>query len=191
MRDDALGLALVRTARHAIGAELGRTNGRWPEHEALAAPGATFVTLFRREALRGCIGTLEARRPLGIDVRANAMAAAFHDPRFPALKHGEFDGLSIEVSLLSVAERLRVADEADLLERLEPGIDGLILEYGGRRATFLPQVWATLPQPRDFLTELKLKAGMQVDFWSVEVNVHRYGVTKWKENEFLPPRREA
>jgi AmmeMemoRadiSam system protein A len=186
MRDDALGLALVTTARRAIGAELGRANGRWPEHEALAARGATFVTLFRREVLRGCIGTLEARRPLGIDVRLNAMAAAFHDPRFPALKNGEFDGLSIEVSLLSAADRLHVADEADLLGQLEPGIDGVILEYRGRRATFLPQVWATLPQPRDFLAELKLKAGVEADFWSAEVTVSRYGVTKWKESEFLP-----
>jgi AmmeMemoRadiSam system protein A len=191
MHDDALGLTLVTTARRAIGAELGRANRGWPEHAALTAPGATFVTLFFRGALRGCMGTLEARRPLGIDVRFNALAAAFHDPRFPALKNGELDGLSVEVSLLSAAERLSVADEAELLRRIEPGVDGVVLEYAGRRATFLPQVWTTLPQPRDFLAELKFKAGMQVDFWSVEVNVFRYRVTKWKESELLPTEAQA
>jgi hypothetical protein len=98
--------------------------------------------------------------------------------------------LSVEVSLLSAAERLSVADEAELRGRLEPGVDGVILEYAGRRATFLPQVWGTLPQPRDFLTELKLKAGVPADFWSAAVNVHRYRVTKWKESELLPARRE-
>jgi uncharacterized protein len=185
MRDDDLGLALVTTARRAIGGELGRAIGCWPEHPALAAPGATFITLFHCGALRGCIGTLRPHRPLGIDVRANALAAAFHDPRFPALNDSEFDALSVEVSLLSPAERLSVADEAELLRRLEPGIDGVVLEYDGRRATFLPQVWGTLPDPRDFLTELKLKAGMPADFWSAAVNVQRYGVTKWKQSELL------
>jgi AmmeMemoRadiSam system protein A len=186
MRDDALGLALITIARRAIGAELGRTSGRSPEHVALAAPGATFVTLFYRGVLRGCIGTLKAHRPLASDVRANALAAAFHDPRFPSLKDAEFEGLAVEVSLLSAAERLCVADEADLLERLEPGVDGVILEYAGRRATFLPQVWGTLPRPHDFLAELKVKAGMPADFWSRAVTVYRYGATKWKESEFLP-----
>jgi AmmeMemoRadiSam system protein A len=191
MRDDALGLTLVTAARSAIGVALGRADGRWPEHAALAAPGATFVTLFRRGALRGCIGTLKAHRSLGIDVRLNALRAAFHDPRFPALKDGEFDGLSVEVSLLSAAERLSVADEADLLRRLEPGVDGIILEYAGRRATFLPQVWGSLPQPPDFLAELKLKAGVPAGFWSAAVNVYRYGVTKWKQSELLPTEARA
>lgn len=183
MRDDTLGLALVMTARHAIGAQLGRARNRWPEHAALAAPGATFVTLFREGELRGCIGTLRAHRPLGIDVRVNAQAAAFHDPRFPALKDGEFEDLSVEVSLLSTAQPLDVADEAELLSCLKPGVDGVILEYAGRRATFLPQVWETLHDARDFIVELKRKAGMPGDFWSAAVNVSRYGVTKWKESE--------
>jgi len=190
-RDDVLGAALVTTARRAIGTALGRRNGRWPEHAALAAPGATFVTLFRRDALHGCIGTIKAHRPLGTDVRANALAAAFRDPRSPALTKSEFDGLSVEVSLLSATERLRVADESELLARLVPGIDGVIIEYGDWRATFLPQVWATLPQPRDFLAELKLKAGMPIDFWSAEVNVFRYGVTKWKERELVSTETQA
>ena len=191
MRDDTLGLVLVTIARRAIAAELGRAHGPWPEHEALAVPGATFVTLFLRDALRGCIGTLEARRPLGVDVRVNATAAAFRDPRFPALQHSEFDGLAIEVSLLSAAERLHFADEEDLLARLQPGVDGVVLEYTGRRATFLPQVWATLPRPRDFLAELKLKAGMPADFWTADINAFRYGVTKWKERELLSTEVQA
>lgn len=191
MRDDVLGLALVTTARRAIGAELGRMNGHWPEHPALAAPGATFVTLFHQGALRGCIGTVKAHRPLGQDVRDNARVAAFRDPRFSPLKEGEFDGLSVEVSLLTAAERLCVANEHELLARLMPGDDGVILEYAGRRATFLPQVWATLPEPREFLAELKVKAGVPASFWSAELNVFRYGVTKWKESELLTIEAQA
>ena len=188
MIDDNLGRALLKTARHAIGVELGRSLGAWPEHEALLAHGATFVTLFRHGELRGCIGTLKAHRPLGADVRANALAAAFHDPRFPALNQGEFDDLSVEVSLLSPAEPMHVVDEEQLLARLNRGVDGVIIDYDGRRATFLPQVWATLPEPRDFIVELKRKAGMPDDFWSVAVNVFRYGVTKWKESELAAAR---
>ena len=183
---DLLGRALVQTARHAIGAELGRALGAWPEHEALHGPGATFVTLFRLGELRGCIGTLRAHRALGIDVRANALAAAFDDPRFPALSESEFNDLLVEVSLLSQAEEIRVADEVELLARLKPGIDGVILEYASRRATFLPQVWATLPEPREFIVELKRKAGMRDDFWSAAVRVFRYDVTKWKQSDLLP-----
>jgi AmmeMemoRadiSam system protein A len=186
MLDDTLGRALLGTARHAIGAKLGRARGCSPDHAALATPGATFVTLFCRSELRGCIGTLKAHRPLGIDVRVNALAAAFHDPRFPALKDREFEELSVEVSLLSPAEKLYVADEAELLARLQPGIDGVILDYAGRRATFLPQVWASLPEPRAFIVELKRKAGLREEFWSAAMNVFRYDVTKWKESELLP-----
>ena len=181
--DEGLGRALLTTARWAIGAELGRPVGGWPDHAALRADGATFVTLFRLGELRGCIGTLKAHRPLGIDVRANALAAAFRDPRFPALDEWEFDALSVEVSLLSPAEKLHAIDEADLLGRLKPGVDGVILEYAGRRATFLPQVWESLPEPRDFMVELKRKAGIRDDFWSAALNVYRYDVTKWKESE--------
>jgi hypothetical protein len=186
MHDQALGRALLATARSAIGAELGRGVSAWPEHEALHAHGATFVTLFRLGELRGCIGTLKAHRPLGVDVRTNAVAAAFQDPRFPALHEWEFDTLSVEVSLLSPPKKLRAVDEADLLACLKPGVDGVIVEYAGRRATFLPQVWETLPEPRDFMVELKRKAGMSDDFWSAMLNVFRYRVTKWKESEFLP-----
>jgi len=186
MRDDTdLGAALLALARSAIGAELGVPERTVAPHEALAAPGATFVTLRKDGALRGCIGSLKPLRALAVDVRENAIAAAFRDPRFPPLATVEFETTSVEVSLLTADERLDVRDEADLLARLRPDVDGLVLEYGRHRATFLPQVWESLPDPRGFVMALKRKAGLPVDFWSPRVNVSRYGVTKWKEGELI------
>jgi AmmeMemoRadiSam system protein A len=143
------------------------------------------VTLHTHGELRGCIGSLEPVRPLGVDVRENALAAAFRDPRFPPLAAREFDATSVEVSLLSPAERLYVTDEEDLAGRLRPGVDGLILEHEGRRATYLPQVWEAIPDPRDFVAALKRKAGWSQGFWSPRVNVFLYATTKWTEQEFL------
>jgi len=187
-RDERLGLALVSIARRAIGAKLGLAGEEPPGHAALAGPGATFVTLFCGLDLRGCIGSLHALRPLGDDVRENAINAAFHDPRFPPLAQNEFDATSVEVSLLSPSIGFRFAAEDELVSRLRPGIDGVTLEYGAHRATFLPQVWATLPDARAFLTELKRKAGLAGDFWSAQLNVGLYQVTKWKESDFFRPR---
>ncbi len=189
MRDDALGRALIEMARYAIGAELGTRElvdggNAQLQHDALAAPGATFVTLFSHETLRGCIGTLRARRPLGVDVRANAVAAAFSDPRFPPLRRDEFPDTRVEVSLLSAPESISAESERSLLDQLRPGVDGLVLEYAGRRATFLPQVWASLPDPADFVSELKRKAGLPPDFWNPAVRASRYGVSKWRESDF-------
>jgi AmmeMemoRadiSam system protein A len=191
MRDDGLGRALVAIARRAIGAELGalddsRVDPAWREHAAhpaLDAPGASFVTLFKNGTLRGCIGTLEPRRPLGADVRANAVAAAFADPRFPRLGRDELAETLVEISLLSARESIEADNEGVLRDRLRPGVDGVVLEYGGRRATFLPQVWESLPEPAEFLAELKRKAGLPRDFWSSAVKASRYGVTKWRESE--------
>ena len=183
MDDVELGRVLVATARHAIGSELGRSFGAWPEHAALASPAATFVTLFKDGELRGCIGSLQARRALREDVRLNAVAAAFSDPRFAPLRGDEFDGTTVEISLLSQPQRVECAEESALLARLRPGVDGVVLEFAGVRATFLPQVWATLPSPRMFLDELKRKAGLPADFWSPSLNVSRYDVIKWKESE--------
>lgn len=184
MSDRQLGLALLRHARAAIAERLGAAAMAVPTHEALARPGATFVTLMRDDALRGCIGSLESYRPLGTDVRENAVGAAFRDPRFPPLQVAELGSTSVEVSLLGPAEPMAVADEAELLARLRPGVDGVILEFEGRRATFLPQVWEALPDRRNFLAALKRKAGWPADFWSPRLNVHRYQVIKWKEAEF-------
>lgn len=178
---DHLGALLLIVARNAIGARFG-VAGRPAEHAPeLAEPGATFVTLTQDGHLRGCIGSLEARRPLGGDVAENAVAAAFRDPRFPPLSAGEFPRTRVEVSLLTAAEDFPVADEADALARLRPGVDGVILRCGNCRATFLPQVWEQIPAPRQFLAQLKRKAGLPAGFWSEDVRLARYDVKKWKE----------
>jgi AmmeMemoRadiSam system protein A len=179
-----LGHALVRTARTAIAESLGLEWAAVATHEALQRPAATFVTLRQSGQLRGCIGSIRPARPLGQDVRRNAIAAAFHDPRFAPLTADEFENTSVEVSLLSTSEAIAVANERDLLARLRPGIDGLTLEFGLHRATFLPQVWEALPDPREFLTALKAKAGLPPSFWSPGVTVSRYFVTRWAEQDF-------
>jgi AmmeMemoRadiSam system protein A len=183
MPGDELGRALIGSARHAIATELALAAEDPPAHAELLRPGATFVTLFHRGELRGCIGSLRATRELGCDVRENALAAAFRDPRFAPLTAVEFHATQVEVSLLSTAERLRFNTEGELRARLRPGIDGVTLELDDRRATFLPQVWEVLPEPVDFLAALKHKAGFPVDFWSPFLNVALYRVTKWKERE--------
>ncbi len=148
----------------------------------MAEPGASFVTLTRQGELRGCIGTLEAHRPLGEDVRENALAAAFRDPRFMPLSREEFDDVRVEVSLLSPHEALAVGSEKDALAVLRPGIDGVVFEYGHYRSTFLPQVWEQLPDPAEFMAQLKRKAGLPLDFWEDSVRLSRYTVNKWKEH---------
>lgn len=181
MPDDALGNALLVRARNAIGSEFGVAALAEPDHPALAQPGATFVTLMLDGQLRGCIGSLEAWRTLDTDVRENARAAAFRDPRFNPLPHGDFARTCVEVSLLTPSVELQFTDEADAIRQLRPNIDGMIFECNGRRGTFLPQVWEGLPDPRDFFAHLKQKAGFAPDFWSPEVNLYRYEVQKWKE----------
>lgn len=177
-----LGSALLRLARGAIAEKLGleATVGE-PAHPVLDAPGATFVTLTQSGELRGCIGSLEAHRCLGHDVRENAVAAAFRDPRFSPLKSEEFSCTKVEVSLLTAAEGIAFESEEDLLAILRPGVDGVILTQGHHRATFLPQVWDSLPDPRQFLAQLKRKAGLPGHFWSEDVALARYQVTKWWE----------
>jgi len=185
MAEPQLGRVLLAIARGAIGARLRLAVAEAPSHEALAKPAATFVTLKQENDLRGCIGSLQPLRPLGVDVCENALAAAFRDPRFPPLAAAEFERISVEVSLLSASELLDVAGEDDLIARLRPGIDGVILECGRNRATFLPQVWDSLRQPRQFLAALKRKAGLPEGFWSERMSIARYQVTKWTESEFL------
>lgn len=129
--------------------------------EALRQPRATFVTLNLAGRLRGCIGTLEARLPLVEDVALHAFGAAFQDPRFPPVRADELEHLDYHVSVLTPNEPMAIRHESDLLAQLVPGEDGLVIEQGGRRATFLPSVWSTLPEPRDFLAHLKYKAGIR------------------------------
>lgn len=175
------GATLLPIARATIARQLGTAMTAREDAAFLREPGATFVTLKREGELRGCIGSLEAHRPLLDDVKHNARAAAFLDPRFRPVSLREFDAIRVEVSLLTPAEPLTFADEADLLAQLRPHVDGLILSYGPNRGTFLPQVWESLPEPEAFLAHLKHKAGLPANFWSDELRAARYGVEKWSE----------
>lgn len=183
MLDTEQGKILLHLARAAIARELGFVSHDLPKIDWLSEPGATFVTLTLNGQLRGCIGSLEAHRPLVDDVRNNAKAAAFQDPRFVPLSKEEFSDVLIEVSLLSKPEPMHFSDEADALAQLRPGKDGVIFEYGRYRSTFLPQVWAQLQQPQVFLAHLKQKAGLPDNFWAEGVKLSRYTVTKWSEDE--------
>ncbi len=182
MTTDA-GRILIPLARAAIGRELGHDLPAAADAAWLHAPGATFVTLTASGQLRGCIGTLEAHRPLLEDVTANAVAAAFRDPRFQPLGRDEFTAVAVEVSLLSAMEILRFDDEASALAQLRPDIDGVVLQYGRHRSTFLPQVWEQLPDRTEFIAQLKYKAGLPPDFWSSELKLSRYTVSKWHETD--------
>jgi hypothetical protein len=180
---DAAGEALLAIARGAIGHHLG-LHGEAPRTDAapwLTRPGASFVTLMLEEKLRGCIGSLAATRRLGEDVAQNALGAALRDPRFAPLTPGEWSRCEVEVSVLSPAKPLRLADEAEMLAQIRAGEDGVILEHEGRRATFLPQVWESLPEKPRFLGELMRKAGIPADTRLARCKLWRYRVIKWKQ----------
>jgi AmmeMemoRadiSam system protein A len=147
----------------------GEPNDSW-----LNRPSASFVTLRVGEDLRGCCGTIEPSRPLSQDVWNNAWASAFADPRFPPLTSHEWPETNVQISVLSDPERLDVRSEAELLEVLRPGYDGLILQLGQRRSTFLPAVWEQLPEPVRFVRHLKMKAGWPVGFWPPDMEAWRY-----------------
>ena len=169
---------LRKVARASIehGLQTGRPlavdTARYPR--PLREPGASFVTLNEHGQLRGCIGSLEAIRPLVEDVAHNAYAAAYSDPRFPPLRASELPDLDLHISVLSPATPMQFDSEQDLIRQLRPGVDGLVLENGYHRGTFLPAVWESLPDPRDFLQHLKLKAGLPADYWSDTIRVSRY-----------------
>lgn len=146
--------------------------------EPLGAPGASFVTLTDASGLRGCRGALEPFRPLAHDVWYNAWSSAFDDPRFAPLGPDELELLQIEVSVLSALEPLLAVTEAELLDALTPHRHGVVLALGPRRATFLPQVWESLPDPISFLEALRAKAGLPSGFWSPEMRAWRYTVDK-------------
>jgi hypothetical protein len=174
------GETLLRVARESIGEGLARGRALpvraadFPE--PLRAARATFVTLHRGGLLRGCIGALEVRLPLVEDVALHAFAAAFQDPRFPPLEPPELCDLDIHVSILTPSTRIDFRDEPELLRQLRPGVDGLTIAQGNRRATFLPSVWESLPDPGDFLQHLKRKAGISGEAAAVPLLAWRYTV---------------
>ena len=175
------GAQLLAIARHAIETRLGLRAADRQEDISSTALGASFVTLTRAGDLRGCIGSLEARRPLAEDVAENACAAAFHDPRFSPVSAAEWPEIALEVSVLGEIEWRDCPTLAEALAWIRPGKDGVVLASGSRRATFLPQVWETLPDVEDFFSALHRKAGLSVSSWSADTRIGRYPVLKYRE----------
>lgn len=177
------GQVLLPIARAAISTALKQPMAAPEDAPWLQQNGACFVTLTQQGQLRGCIGSLEARRSLLADVKANALAAALQDPRFAPLRLTELARTRVEVSLLSPMQAMQFDGQADALAQLRPGIDGVVFQFGQRRSTFLPQVWEQLPSVTEFMAHLKLKAGLPADFWAQGVLLQRYTVDKWQEGE--------
>lgn len=140
----------------------------------LVAKRACFVTLELNNNLRGCIGSLQAHRPLVSDVIYNAYTAAFNDPGFQPLTQAKFREIKLSISVLSTPEPIKFSSEEDLLTKIRPNIDGLILTAGDNSGTFLPAVWEDLPEKKEFLQNLKLKAGLAANYWSKSIKIERY-----------------
>jgi AmmeMemoRadiSam system protein A len=175
---------LLARARNAIARRLGHLLLEEPHHPALQLPGATFVTLHHEGRLRGCIGRLEAgNHPLEMDVRQNAIRAAFEDPRFNPVSAQDWPCLDLEVSLLESPRALEFESEPHALAQLNPGLDGVIFTWRHYRSTFLPQVWEQLPKIEDFMAALKRKAGLAETFWAEDVQLACYRVRVFREIE--------
>jgi hypothetical protein len=183
--DPAAGRALVRFARARIHQELGGPPAIYPDHPWGRRPGAAFVTLRWPDGpLHGCVGNLEPRRSLVHEVAAHAVAAAFRDPRSTrTIGPDDVAALEVEISVLGPIEPLRFHDERSARAALRPGLDGVVIEWRGRRATFLPQMWSRLETAAKFLAALKEKAGLSPDFWTTEVRLWRYEVEIFTDAE--------
>ena len=177
-------LVLAReTIGHAVRGQSPQPVDLDPLPETLQKDGASFVTLTLGGQLRGCIGSIEPRRPLALDVQENALGAAFRDPRFPSLSEAEFVRVKIEVSVLTRPEPLDYSGSEDLFAKLRPFVDGVIIQRGWQRATFLPQVWEKLPTPQEFLASLCMKAGLPPDDYARPgLEVLTYQVEKFEES---------
>jgi AmmeMemoRadiSam system protein A len=178
---------LLQLAREAMEASV--RGGKLPKFDLTSVPpclrelGASFVTLTVNDQLRGCIGSLEAREPLAQDVRQHAMAAALEDPRFPPVQPNELNGIRIAVSRLTVPENLEYSSAEDLLVKLHPHVDGVILRDGFRRATFLPQVWEKIPDAVEFLDNLCYKMGAEPGLWRRKhLDIQIYQVEEFEES---------
>lgn len=183
---DAERLALLKIARQALEAAVRSQSFPKLDRKELPAsflePGAVFVTLTCRGELRGCIGTLEAYQPLVDDVCEHAAAAALQDYRFPPVTAEELAEIEIEISRLTKPIPLAYGDAADLLHKLRPNVDGVILRDGWRRATFLPQVWEKIDSPEEFLSHLCYKMGTSPNLWQhKKLDVSIYQVEEFHE----------
>lgn len=175
--------AARRALQHAVKNEVYRPQRKdYDEH--LFDRGAVFVTLHKDGELRGCVGSLYPRQAVVADIAANARAAALEDGRFEPLAPEELDDIRVSVSLLTGYERINYSDEADLLEQMQPGVDGIVIRDGDRQGLFLPSVWEQLPDKKSFLNNLKLKAGMSPSFWSNDIKVYRFRTVEVKENGY-------
>ncbi len=187
--EDRQGAQLLALARVALEEALRGDptyEAAWHRDGWLQGKGATFVTLMENGQLRGCIGNVEPLAPL-IDIhRQNAVGAATRDPRFPAVKAAELESIEIEVTLLSVPEPMTFFTVEEALGQLRPGIDGVVLEWRDHRATYLPQVWQSLPEPERFLESLREKAGLAADFWHEDLLLARYRAAHWDETALAP-----
>lgn len=174
---------LLPIARASIAGQLGKLHTADESAAWLREQGASFVTLNLQKKLRGCIGSLRAHRPLLDDIKANALAAAFRDPRFKPLTVAEYEHIEVEISLLSALSTLNFSDEGSALAQLKPHVHGVIFEYGHHRSTYLPQVWDTFADPAMFMATLKQKAGLPPNFWESGVKLHIYTVMKFSESQ--------
>jgi uncharacterized protein len=174
---------LLPIARASIATQLGKDHCADESAAWLREPGASFITLNLDKKLRGCIGSLRAHRALLDDVKANAQAAAFRDPRFKPLTLAEYEQIEVEISLLSGLSALAFSDEPSALAQLKPHVHGVIFEYGHHRSTYLPQVWDNFNDPAMFMATLKQKAGLPPNFWDATVKIQTYTVAKFRESE--------
>ena len=174
---------LLPIARASIAAQLGKAHAADESAPWLREQGASFITLNLAKKLRGCIGSLRAHRPLLDDIKANALAAAFRDPRFKPLTLTEYENIDVEISLLSGVSALTFSDEAAAMAQITPHVHGVIFEYGHHRSTYLPQVWDSIPDRVMFMATLKQKAGLPPNFWEPGVTIHTYTVAKFIESQ--------
>ncbi|MCD6289206.1 MAG: AmmeMemoRadiSam system protein A [Anaerolineae bacterium] len=185
IQDDE-GETLLQIARRAL-EEAVLHNRRWePDLNGLSDhlrdPGASFVTLLTHGQLHGCIGTVAPIRPLALDVAANAVSAAFNDPRFPPLTPGELPHTSVEVSVLGPMQPVAYQSIHDLLAKIRPGVDGVLIKHGWHRGLLLPQVWEQLPSPTEFLAHVALKAGLSPDVYTdPETEVYVFQVQSFEQ----------
>ena len=177
---------LLAIAGQSIQSGLASENALQLDHAelgpSLLVKSAVFVTLRYNDALRGCVGSLQARASLAQAVATSSYNAAFQDRRFARIQVSEFNALRIEISVLSEMEPIEVDSRHALLARLQPGVDGLLLEDEGLRTTFLPKVWDKVDSPSEFLEQLLIKAGLASGYWSDSIRCYRYHTLNFDNN---------